>query len=150
MHLVRRFFGHLTARPLGPSEQAIVRSHLDGDCAALFFSQQHQDQRHAFAVASAVGFRAELAETALLHDVGKTASRLGAFARSLATILGALRLPMPTRWRVYLDHGVIGATMLESAGASAFTIAFSAHHPGVPPEGIDHTLWDTLADADDS
>lgn len=45
----------------------------------------------------------------LLHDVGKSASRLSTFGRIVATCIGG-RTP---RMRMYLAHEAIGARMLE-------------------------------------
>lgn len=147
-HLVRRFVGFLSARPLSPTEQAAVTAVLTPELSILFFAQPHEDQRHAVEVAARV--RPELAAAALTHDVGKTASRLGAIQRACATILGWARLPVKGRWRLYLEHGPIGASLLEEAGAPDIAIAFAAHHPGPTPNGIDPDAWRELAAADDA
>lgn len=147
-HLVRRFVGFLSARPLSPAEQAAVIAVLPPDLSLLFFAQPHQDQRHAVEVAARVA--PHLAEAALTHDVGKTPSRLGALQRACATIWGWARMPAKGRWRLYLDHGNIGASMLEEAHASDLAIAFAAHHPGPTPPGIDPRAWQELSAADDA
>lgn len=90
-----------------------------------------------------------IVEAALLHDVGKSAAPIGAFARSLATVASALRIPVTGSWRLYRDHGEIGAAMLESAGANPLTVAFARFHPGPPPTGISTDRWHALEDADD-
>ena len=147
-HLVRRFFGFVVGRPLTPAEQAIVASELRPELALLFFGQRPEDQRHAFTVAEAVRDRPELVEAALLHDVGKTATGLGAVGRSLATIWAVTRLPMPSTWRRYLDHGPIGADLVRAGGAGDMAVAFARHHPGTPPAGIDPSGWRRLEAAD--
>ena len=150
-HLIRRFFAYLVAKPLAPSEQAIVNDVLTPRLARLFFSQPFQDQRHAFAVMRHTESDAPDAKrAALLHDVGKAQSRIGPIQRSLATICHVLRLPLPHRWRLYLDHGTIGARMLAEAGASDFVVAFTETHPGPPPGGVDAEAWFAVARADEA
>ena len=147
-HLVRRFFGFITARPLTPSEQLWVSDALGAKLRRLFYEQQHQDQRHAVDVALRAG-DGRLREAALLHDVGKSASGLGAFARSLATLWSLTGLPVWGRWRTYLRHGELGAAMLERAGAGDLAVAFARHHPGPVPAGVDGGAWRALEAADD-
>ena len=149
LHLIRRFFGFVTARPLSPSEQRFVAANLSPELAALFFSQPSQDQRHALEVAARTG-DPDLLEAALLHDVGKAQSGLGALGRSLATLWGATGLPVWGRWRVYLAHGRIGADRLQAHGAMPLTVHFARHHPGRVPDGIDPRSWEALAAADDA
>ena len=146
-HLVRRFIGFLTARPLTPAEQEWVSRILDVRLKRLFFAQQYQDQRHAVEVAHHAG-EDRLLQAALLHDVGKSISSMGALSRSLATLWARTGLPVWGRWRTYLRHGVLGASMLERAGADPLTVAFARYHPGPTPDGIDSTAWRVLAVAD--
>ena len=149
-HLVRRFFGFLRASPLTPVEQDRVSRALTQPLGSLFFRQRPEDQRHALEVASRVGDRSDLIEAALLHDVGKSASDLGAVGRSLATMWSVTGLGMPHRWRRYVDHGTVGAALLEDAGAGPLAVAFAHHHPGPPPPGIAPADWRALSDADDA
>lgn len=114
----------------------------------VFFSQRSEDQRHAFDVWRRVDGDPVLAEAALLHDVGKVASDLGAIARSSATVLGMFRVPTTGRWKSYLDHGRLGAEVLTVLGASHFAIQFTMHHPSGPPRGVDSLLWKRLEEAD--
>ncbi|MEN8040364.1 MAG: hypothetical protein ABFR95_02575 [Actinomycetota bacterium] len=148
MHLIRRFFGFLTASPLDPAEQREVRGILRPDLAREFFLQRPEDQRHALDVLRAVGGHDDLAEAALMHDIGKTASDLGAIGRSLATIWSALGFTPRGRWLTYVDHGEIGATLLEQLGAGDLTVAFARFHPGPPPPGVDTRSWHLLESAD--
>lgn len=150
MHLVRRFFGFLTAVPLSPGEQQQVRDLLRPALARLFFAQRHEDQRHAFNVQQSVAGTDAIAEAALLHDVGKTHSGLGAFSRSLATLLNGIGLPTRGRWKIYLDHGNIGADMLTEANATELAILFTRHHPGPAPAGVNPTTWHALEEADNA
>lgn len=146
-HLIRRFFGHVTARPLSPAEQAAVANVLSPTLRSLFYSQAVGDQRHAYTVAARVP--PHLREAALLHDVGKVDCGLGAIQRSLATVYAWLGLPMWGRWECYLNHGRIGARRIEAAGGSRMAVQFALYHPGPTPEGVDRDAWYALSAADD-
>lgn len=148
IHLVKRFFGHLRAAALGPDEVDQVSLVLAGPLADLFWAMGVADQRHAFEVYLRTGSDPDLAETALLHDVGKTRAPRGSVIRSLVTVLVACRVPVTGSWAVYRDHALIGADMLAVAGASAFTVAFTRTHPGPPTPGVDPDAWERLAAAD--
>lgn len=150
LHLIRRFFGFLGAKPLSPTEQAFVTSALHPDLATLFYRQRHEDQRHAFEMAWGFSRRPDLVEAALLHDVGKSETHLGALGRSLATIWSVVPLPAPTSWSRYVDHGRIGAGLIAAAGAGDLTVAFARYHPGPAPRGIDPDDWHALEVADDA
>lgn len=151
-HLIRRFFGFLQARPPGPAEQANLREHLGEDEAALFWDQQYQDQRHALDVATRVvaarGHDRVAIRAALLHDIGKRHSRLGAVSRSLATVLDAAQLPLPARLAAYRSHGPLGARELAACGCEPLVVEFAGRHPGPAPDGIDPTQWNALLEAD--
>jgi hypothetical protein len=123
---------------------------LDPPLARAFFAQRFEDQRHAFAVRESVAGHDHLYEAALLHDVGKTASGLGAVPRSLATIWSRIGLPTTGRWYKYLDHGKIGARELERIGADDLAVAFARMHPGSPPPGVDPESWHLLERADNA
>jgi predicted HD phosphohydrolase len=148
-HLLRRFVGHLRAKPLTEVEAGEVRERLGERLAELFFTMVPGDQRHAFDVYRRSGADEVVGVAALMHDVGKTVAPSGAIARSLATVASALGLPLRGSWATYRDHAAIGATMLEEAGADTFAIAFTRGHPGIPPAGIDAEAWERLASADD-
>jgi len=150
LHLVRRFFGFLTAAPLSPTEQDEVHAVLGYRLARLFFSQRTEDQRHALDVRSRVGDDPALVQAALLHDVGKIDSDLGAIGRSLATVWAVTSLPIWGRWQAYLGHGRLGADLLEAHGADEFAVAFTRHHPGAVPKGFDAVRWKLLSSADDA
>ncbi|MEN8238796.1 MAG: hypothetical protein ABFR53_06290 [Actinomycetota bacterium] len=148
LHLVRRFFGFLTARPLSPGEQAFVSESINSDLQRLFYTQRFEDQRHAVDVAFRVSNDPELVEAALLHDIGKTSVHLGAVERSLATMWFATSLPIWGEWLSYRDHGPIGADLLEEHGAGVLAISFARHHPGEPPSHVDARNWNRLENAD--
>lgn len=148
LHLVRRFFGFLTARPLSPREQLFVNESINSDLQRLFYTQRFEDQRHAVDVASRVMNHAEVIEAALLHDIGKTTIHLGAIERSLATVWFTTSLPLWGEWLSYRDHGPIGASLLESQGAGTLAVSFARHHPGEPPSSCNRTQWTALEQAD--
>lgn len=142
----------LGATPLDEGEREKVESWIgSGELAALFFTQQDADQRHGYEIASAVasaGHRLELVAAAALHDVGKRHSRLGAFRRSLATVLMAFKIPLRGRMAAYRDHGPLGAIDLEAAGASPLAVSFARHHQHRRPADIAPGDWDVLNAAD--
>ena len=72
----------------------------------------------------------------------------GPVSRSIATILDAACLPMPTRMRTYRDHGRRGSVEIEEAGCGELAILFALYHPGPAPSGIDQERWKVLLDAD--
>jgi len=147
-HLARRFFGFLTARPLGPVDQAFVSESINPQLQALFYMQRYEDQRHALDVTARVAHDPELIEAALLHDIGKTTVHLGAIKRSVATMWAATSLPIWGEWLSYRDHGPIGAELLEAHGAGALAISFTRHHPGKPPASCNQAHWIALEQAD--
>lgn len=151
-HLAQRFFGFLTAQPLTPSEQELVRSYLAVEDIELFWDQRSADQRHGIEVAQRVAAAlpgdATAIRAALLHDVGKRAGDLGAVTRSIATVLDGFDLPVTARMRSYRDHGAIGADELAAAGCEPLVVDFARLHPGPPPPGEDPRRWQVLLDAD--
>lgn len=147
-HLPRRFFGYVTSQPLSPDEVDDVRSQLSPELFDLFMTMNDADQRHAVEVATRTN-DPTLTEAALLHDVGKSVSGIGAIGRSCATVLGALSVPVSGSWELYLRHGEVGAEMLEMAGAAPLTVAFARFHPGPTPPGVSEKAWLALEAADD-
>ncbi len=126
---------------------------LDQPLASLFWAQSVPDQVHGIRVARAVHAsapeRPDLARAALLHDVGKQATGLGTFGRSVATVLDAFRLPMTSSMRSYRDHTAIGARLLSAHGVEAVVVAFAAGHHGPCPDSVAAEDWALLASADD-
>jgi hypothetical protein len=152
-HLIKRFFGAVTARRLKPAEQAWVNQVLPQDLAPLFWQQAAIDQRHAYDVArrteAVLGSNQEALTAALLHDVGKRHSDAGVIGRSLATLLDGLGLPLPEDWRRYRSHEQLGSNELAEHGADPLTVAFAA---GSSPDAgtVDVTVWEALVAADDA
>lgn len=153
-HLVRRFIGHVSARPLSPAEQEFVDQHLSASCAALFWLQSAADQRHAFKsgyrVAVALPDDGEAVEAALLHDIGKWKPYIGPIPRSIATLLDLARLPMTGNMRAYRDHGRLGAEQLEAAGCGGLAVEFARNHSQSTIDGADAERWHVLYEADRS
>ncbi len=141
------------AKPLEPSEQSEVAQWLRPAEAPLFWGQQVADQRHGLETARKIAARfpgdVELIRAGLLHDVGKREARLSAVGRTFATLAGLAKLPLTTRFRLYRDHGPVGATALAALDAEDLVIAFASLHPGGPPPGMAADRWQVLLDADD-
>jgi HD domain len=156
-HLIRRFLGSL--RPGGPpaaDEAWAAHSLLPGE-VALWRRMSGADRRHAVGVARraavALGERASrpVVAAALLHDVGKIDSGLGAVARAVATVAAGVaghdaartwsgrRGPVGRAGR-YLCHDRIGADLLGAAGSDTLTVAWVREHH-LPPD-----RWSVPAD----
>lgn len=151
LHLAARFFDVITARALDPRERAFVRSLLaDPAEEAAFFGQPNPDQRHGYRAARhverAAPHRRDLVRAALLHDVGKRHSGLGPMGRVAASVASRARLPLPPRWRMYRDHGSLGAA--ELAHAEEPVVVFARHHHHGRPPVIDEKDWEILLAAD--
>ncbi len=136
---------------------------------ALFGQLDAGDRRHAVCVLRTVRAegpcRPELAEAALLHDVGKAGGGLSLAHRCLATILASLcpgilaRLarPEPRSWgypfHVYLHHAEIGAGQCARIGCSPLTAYLVGHHDGQPDAEAVPADWraalDSLRSADE-
>ncbi len=123
-HLIARFFDVLRADPLTEDEHREVESWLDdGGEVTIYWEQPVADQRHgleaARRIAAAWEGRRDLVRAALLHDVGKRRSNLGVVARSLASLLAKLGIPVRGSWRLYLEHGVAGSGGTRPVGCGA-------------------------------
>lgn len=117
-HLVRRSLRWLDDSRRGWVDDRVATLHLSEAELALWSQMQVQDRAHALRVLGRfvrihpLATEDEIAAV-LLHDVGKIGSRLGFASRAAATLLG----PRTRRWRSYLDHERIGASMLRAAGS---------------------------------
>lgn len=152
MHLIKRFFGSVSASALSADETVWVNSRLLPGEQLLWDRMSTPDQRHAYGVGQRV---VELLRTeatrpviaaALLHDIGKVDASLGTFTRSLATLAGQQATPAQIeswgrekgwlgRAGRYLRHNEIGAEMLRAAGSDPLTITWAREHELV------HTEW---------
>jgi putative nucleotidyltransferase with HDIG domain len=124
---------------------------------ALWRRMSGADRRHAVAVAkrveAALGMQATkpVLAAALLHDVGKVESGLGALGRVVATAAAMAGRPQLTpRVACYLEHAERGAALLELAGSDPVTVAWARDHH-LPPEqwSVSAELGAALKAADD-
>lgn len=140
-HLVRRFLATLSVRRPDRRVSQEVRGILGAEEMRLWEAMQPQDRVHSWMVTKRLIERFpdcahDERVAALLHDVGKSASRLSTFERVLATVLG----PRTWRWRLYQRHEEIGIEMLRPISSPA-TLAIL--------EGRDMEGAARLAEADD-
>ena len=160
-HLAKRFFGSL--RPGGPpaGEVAWVRAQLLPGEWGLWSAMPGPDRRHSVAVArrvgDALGDRATkpVLAAALLHDVGKSASRLRTPSRVVATVTaGVVGRERASGWDSaigrYLRHDEHGAALLAQAGSDPLTVAWTREHH-LPRERwtVPDAIADALKQADD-
>ena len=144
LHLVRRFRGAISTAPPSAADDAWAVRQLTATESALWWQMMHQDRRHSVMVARRFVERVPDAPraavaAALLHDVGKSESRLGVWARVATTIVG----PRTSRWRSYHDHERVGVAMLREAASDPLTLALL---DGSSPDG---RLVEALRAADD-
>ncbi len=142
-HRIRQFLQHLTARKASVDRET-AQSILSEPLLVLFDTMSWGDQAHALAVLRAlpddrVG-SPDLAQAALLHDVGKAHAKLTVWHRAICVTLGGVAPSMLQRlavadsasWRypfyVHLHHAEIGAQRCERAGCSQATVALVRHH----------------------
>ena len=125
------------------------------------------DRRHAVRVArrveEALGDDAptEVFAASLLHDVGKTDSRLRTYGRVVATLTIALAGKKTvatwteTRgvWRrigLYAEYPKLGADMLTLAGSDPLAVAWAREHHDPPDTWtVPHEVGEVLAAADE-
>jgi putative nucleotidyltransferase with HDIG domain len=152
-HLARRFVTSLRARPLDEADRRFVRDALRPEELTCWERLGRADRAESVAtgratvelLGGAVG--PDWIAAALLHDVGKAQTHLGAVGRSLATLAGVIAGTRRARaWSGafgrYVNHDELGAQRLREAGARPAAVAWaSAHHrpdrwpeTGIPPE----------------
>ena len=125
-HLISRF--RELGRPVTTHDDdaAFASRVLTPGELALWNRMDAVDRRHSVEVARRFcallpsAGRDEVA-AALLHDVGKSAVRLGRVGRSIATIAG-----LTSSMRTYRRHEAIGEELLRAAGVSARTVELAA------------------------
>ncbi len=165
IHLVRRFLGTLSPRPLDPADDAWVRVVLQPAEFALWDQLSLADRKHAAGVAREVsasldGPAPAVLAAALLHDVGKIDAGLGTPGRVVATLVAAVvGRDRATGWvgdgprgRIarYLRHDRIGGDLLAAAGSDAVVVTWAREHH-LAPSGwtLDADVAAALAAADD-
>jgi hypothetical protein len=168
-HLAKR--GLTSAVPIGPSpvDERWAVEHLTAAEGDLWRQMSRADRRHAAAVArrvaAALGDEATPAvlAAALLHDVGKIQSGLGAYRRVVAT-LSALAVrhdpAVIAAWTrtagftrkvgLYLQHDRLGGDLLAMAGSDPLTVAWARQHHRPQSEWtVPVAIGQVLKDADD-
>jgi hypothetical protein len=168
-HLVKRFFGMIAPLPVRKADDRWAESELLPSEVELWRMMRRADRRHAVGVArraqDALGDDATrpVLAAALLHDVGKVDSKLGAYGRVAATLSAVAVKHDPdvirawTRTKgftrnvgLYLQHPKIGGDRLGMAGSDPFTEAWAREHHLPPDEWtVDRHLGDALKLADD-
>ena len=123
-HLAKRFVLSLVPSQVQEIERQWVHSVLTPSELVLWNKMMAQDRRHSVMVGRRfVKYRPTASQSeiagALLHDVGKSVSRLGTLARVVSSLVGS----RTNRFRQYHDHEAIGAAMLRSIGSDDLTIS---------------------------
>lgn len=151
-HLAARFFDYLRTAPLAAEDRQTVASILTGAEANIFFEQSQKDQAHGFAAALVVleseHSTNEKLRAALLHDVGKRNAGLGVLGRVTASVMIKMGLPLPTKFKLYRDHGPVGAADLTAAGSPPLVVEFARAHHGPQPDTLGADDWALLQSAD--
>lgn len=156
-HLVRRFFGVLSAR-VDPAELAILERYLCPAERALFLSMRVADQRHSLDLCRRLvndgHVDPDLLRAALLHDVGKAFGELPlpyrvtfALCRLLSPDFASwLAAPERPAWcrPFYLaaHHAVIGARAAERAGSNARVVCLIGGHDSPGDDHLSRLLYD--------
>lgn len=140
-HLVKRFFGSLSPRPVSAEDLDWVAEHLLPGEAELWDRMGRADRRHSVAVARRAVTALEpeqatrpVVAAALLHDVGKVESGLGTYGRVMATLSAKVAgrdmaeawsqtRGMTRRIGLYLRHEELGADLLALADSDPRTVA---------------------------
>jgi hypothetical protein len=153
---VSQFFVRLRAGG-APLDLDLVRCLLPPVAFRLFTTMPRGDQLHALAVLRALRqdgvYDADVAQAALLHDVGKVGGGLTLAHRVLVVLLDWVdprfvvqlgsasgMLPASRGWRypffVQTHHAALGAQRCRQAGCSATTVALVASHEGTEAENL--------------
>lgn len=128
-HLARRTWLSIVDRRCSETDIAIVRRILDSNELLLWERMQAVDQRHSVRVLERFekflpsATRAERVAV-LLHDVGKSASRLGTFARIGAT----LGIHRSCRASQYRNHERLGVELATESGVNEDVLKVMCGH----------------------
>lgn len=129
-------------------DQALLARYLPPRAMDLFLAMPYYDQQHALNVLSTLQDQGysdpDLMAAALLHDVGKSASRMGRprLWHRVARVLGHALWPELLErlshrdpgggWRqpfyVQEHHAALGAELAQEAGCSPATVELIRHH----------------------
>jgi hypothetical protein len=168
-HLAKRFIGMLVPLPVRAADDAWAESELLPGEVELWRQMRRADRRHAVGVArrtaDALGDDATrpVIAAALLHDVGKVDSHLGAYGRVAATLSAVAVRHDPdvirawTRTKgftrrvgLYLQHPKLGGDMLGMAGSDPLTEGWAReHHLPRDEWTVPADIGDALKAADD-
>jgi hypothetical protein len=162
VHLGARFAGSLRPRRVGAADVALVREHLRPEELACWERLGDADRTESVATARAAiaalgaGADPDWVAAALLHDVGKAETGLGAFGRSFATVVASCAGRRRARAFTgaigrYVNHDELGSARLRETGARAVAVSWArAHHrPELwPATGIPPGICEILAVAD--
>ena len=145
LHLVRRWWKALRARPLSAGEREAVRTLLTRKESDLFFRFATHDQRHALEVLNRLDAKnrsvpVAVRRAALLHDIGKIDDDLSVALRVVASVVGS----RGTRFAHYHAHETRGAEMLRAVGSDPLTVSLVS---GTRPDGAD-VVADVVADVE--
>ena len=146
VHLAKRYWWAVTARPLSSDTAEWVSSVLLERELDLFRQMSASDQRHHVQVARRFERRLSVEPprpwlaAALLHDVGKLVCGLGTTGRVAATLVGRRRRG-DGRVARYYRHEAIGASLLLAAGSAPDTVALVGHWPEAPVNAMSALLW---------
>ena len=128
-HLARRTWLSIVDRRCSEADFVMVRRILDSNELSVWELMQPVDQRHSVRVLERFeellpsATRAERAAV-LLHDVGKSVSRLGTFARIGAT-LGVLRSHRALQYR---NHERLGLELATTSGVNGEVLELMRGH----------------------
>jgi predicted HD phosphohydrolase len=144
---VAQFFHALTAQVSDEEVEQAIHI-LTPEAQALFGRQAIQDQRHALAVYRALqqgGYtNPHLLAAALLHDVGKAATRLAPYHRAIVVLLGRFAPRLLARlgqgrarwWNrpfvAHAQHPETGARWAQEANCSLLAVALIRRHEEEP------------------
>lgn len=148
-HLVRRFAASLRPRPPAAVDLEFVQRTLSAGELSVWERLGPADRAESVATAraaqAALGPNGEpqWIAAALLHDVGKSDTRLGPFGRSAATVIAVVAGHRRVRgWSNsvgrYVNHDELGAQKLQAAGSRPEAVIWARTHHR--PD-----LWSTAA-----
>ncbi len=140
---------------------ALVHSVLPEPACSLFAELSPGDQLHSLCVLHMLRqnertVTTDLAQAALLHDIGKAGSGLTLLHRTMIVLaravyprwLGVLASSDPASWRypfhVHNHHAERGARRCMQVGCSPLTIWLVRHHEGLPPGAIEPAWREAL------
>lgn len=164
LYRFRQFWFAMSAK-MTEEDRAYARRYLDIKESAFFFGLPEYEQKHAVVVAQKMQKIAQsrrdlnerlLIRLGLLHDIGKAATRLSIFDKSLLVILQHFFRPLYDhlaskgvsdrsfflyrKFYVHKNHGRIGSEMLKRIGADIELSARILEHDEHPIEFKDEYM----------